>query len=584
MISADEETSVFYDQVAARAEMKSCEENKRRPTNKTKYTVSRSTFQQERMAAAHRREEENIVAGNSDNSEKKSAGTKRKLGDGQDSIRKPKRPMSSYNYFFKECRSLIASALSRANTNDEVQEVLASFGENNIQLGEAPEGSSGTSLEKKKKFNGGVTFEDIGKIIGRRWRSLDQDSLERYRILADADTVRYHEEKWKYTEENDRRLSIEILRQKTSGEDLERAESAVPNEYSVLPPDRNMSFAGSRRMIDSAAVDQVIARSFLEKFNQSMLTGGQDQRNIPSLTSMDARSREINSDPAYLSFVAPNQTRNLSSMESRRMIDSSAVDQVIARSFFDSFNQPMVTDEQVQRNIPLLTSMDAGLREINSEQAYSSFVAPNQTQNMSSVESRRMIDSSAVDEVIARSFLGNFNQSILTGRQDQRIIPSLNFMNASSREINSEPAYLSFAMPNQTPMPNAGCVLSYLNSNSSSNSSPHYLMHAFEGSAQLIPWRRESCVNELHHLSLQTPRPQVAMRLNSSFNPRQGIARSRIPQQQVLFRALGGYVNVSYPDAHAAHFSNEMLSHSHALPSQALHGVPVASQLSIRHG
>mmetsp|Transcript_4517 Transcript_4517/g.6693 ORF Transcript_4517/g.6693 Transcript_4517/m.6693 type:complete len:421 (-) Transcript_4517:137-1399(-) len=268
------------------------------------FTTQPRSLREESIAAPRNREGENIHACNS---EKKSAGSKRKLNDEQDSIRKPKRPMSSYNYFFKEDRSLIASALSRANTNEQVQEVLASFGENNIKLDKAPAGIYDTPLEKKKKFNGGVTFEDIGKIIGRRWRSLDTETLGRYRILAEADSVRYRDEMLKHTEENDRRLCVDAL----LSVDLERVEAV---EYDVNPAsaeDGKISSVESPRMIDSSAVEQIMATPILESFDPSLLNFVlQDPRNIASLISMDQRPlmHLNNSEPPYFAFAASNQT------------------------------------------------------------------------------------------------------------------------------------------------------------------------------------------------------------------------------------------------------------------------------------
>lgn len=255
------------------------------------------------MAAPRHREGGDILTCDS---EKTSARSKRKLDDGQDSIKKPKRPMSSYNYFFKEDRSLIASALSRANTNEEVREVLASFGENNIQLDEAPEGSLNAPLEKKKKFNGGVTFEDIGKIIGRRWRSLDRDTLRRYRILAEADTVRYRGEMCKYIEEKDRRFCVDAL----VPVDLERAEPAEYDVNLASAEDCIISSVESPRMIDSSAVETIMATPILDSFDPSLLDFVLQEPRNASLVSVDQRSQiHLNhSEPRYFAFAASNQT------------------------------------------------------------------------------------------------------------------------------------------------------------------------------------------------------------------------------------------------------------------------------------
>mmetsp|Transcript_18630 Transcript_18630/g.37669 ORF Transcript_18630/g.37669 Transcript_18630/m.37669 type:complete len:360 (+) Transcript_18630:192-1271(+) len=71
-------------------------------------------------------------------------------------LSKPKRPMSAYNFFFR----------------DERNNILAE-----AQHGQRPK-----------------TFEEIGRIIGKRWREINDDELETYKDMAAKDTARYQEE------------------------------------------------------------------------------------------------------------------------------------------------------------------------------------------------------------------------------------------------------------------------------------------------------------------------------------------------------------------------------------------------------
>jgi len=259
---------------------------------------------------------------------RESAVSKRKSDHENDSIKKPKRPMSSYNYFFKEERSLITAALSHAYTNEQVQEVLASFGEYNIQLDQSSD-IPGTPLEKKKKFNGVVSFQDICKIIGRHWRSLDQESLEKYSDMAKVDTIRYRDAMEKYSKECDDRELKDVSSQDASDDDADRSESLVPNER-VSSDDRNTASAESSRSINISGFEQALAGPFLlETLNPSMLTTAQ-------LSDMNARSLmtpmysvPTNIDLGLVTSNYPSQTYSsaiprigLSNLSSNAFIDS----------------------------------------------------------------------------------------------------------------------------------------------------------------------------------------------------------------------------------------------------------------------
>ncbi|KAK1737334.1 hypothetical protein QTG54_012201 [Skeletonema marinoi] len=67
-------------------------------------------------------------------------------------LAKPKRPMSAYNFFFREERANILSESTKKT-----------------EEGEAAEPTS---------------FEDIGRIIGQRWRAIDPDELAKYKEMA----------------------------------------------------------------------------------------------------------------------------------------------------------------------------------------------------------------------------------------------------------------------------------------------------------------------------------------------------------------------------------------------------------------
>jgi len=93
---------------------------------------------------------------------------------------KPKRPLSSYNIFFREERIKILASLP--STNGAVAEETDGAG------------VGAKTSRKKRTPHGKIGFENLGKKIGHNWRNLDEISIARYRKLADLDMDRYRAE------------------------------------------------------------------------------------------------------------------------------------------------------------------------------------------------------------------------------------------------------------------------------------------------------------------------------------------------------------------------------------------------------
>merc|ERR1712151_376913 len=92
---------------------------------------------------------------------------------------KPKRPLSAYNYFFQAERKKIVKA---ANCDDKAYRKWI-----DPELDE--------KLVEKLKRNGNmINFEEIGKIIGSRWRKISIENATHYKSLADLDKKRYADE------------------------------------------------------------------------------------------------------------------------------------------------------------------------------------------------------------------------------------------------------------------------------------------------------------------------------------------------------------------------------------------------------
>ena len=105
--------------------------------------------------------------------------------------RKPKRPMTAYNFFFRDEHARIRDQL-------EADDVAAEEAE--IAKAEA----DGTEPPAKKKRRKKISpreklgFEDLGKLIGQRWRDIDPEELAKYKKLASKDSKRYKKESEDY--------------------------------------------------------------------------------------------------------------------------------------------------------------------------------------------------------------------------------------------------------------------------------------------------------------------------------------------------------------------------------------------------
>eukprot|EP00536_Pseudo-nitzschia_multiseries_P012806 jgi/Psemu1/298229/fgenesh1_pm.508_\ len=113
---------------------------------------------------------------------------------------KPKRPLSAYNFFFKEEREKI------------IKVVLA---EDPSAVKQDPDDDGFLDAEtigRLKKEGGKVSFEEMGKIIGQRWKNIDPDRLQKYSELASEDTERYKTEMQDYNGRQEAKMRSEAMK------------------------------------------------------------------------------------------------------------------------------------------------------------------------------------------------------------------------------------------------------------------------------------------------------------------------------------------------------------------------------------
>lgn len=98
---------------------------------------------------------------------------------------KPKRPLSAYNYFFSDQRKKIIKAVNC---------------DNDAYRNKIDPGLSKEIIEKLRDGDGKVKFEMIGKLIGNRWKNINDEKMVYYKSLAGRDKKRYANELENYNQ------------------------------------------------------------------------------------------------------------------------------------------------------------------------------------------------------------------------------------------------------------------------------------------------------------------------------------------------------------------------------------------------
>jgi len=96
---------------------------------------------------------------------------------------RPKRALTAYNLFFKDFREQILA--------DRQKDSRVSADNRGFKLDKRKRGCD-------SKMHHGVGFEEMGKIIGQKWKELDDQVRRMYELRAEAEKRRYRDELAEY--------------------------------------------------------------------------------------------------------------------------------------------------------------------------------------------------------------------------------------------------------------------------------------------------------------------------------------------------------------------------------------------------
>jgi hypothetical protein len=149
---------------------------------------------------------------------------------------KPKRPLSAYNFFFRDARARILDSIPKPankkkymgdeDDNDKEEDAVKKDEEKDLKDTKAlnkeeveetadvkvfhdavseEKGDEDDETDDKKDYDnvgedgkkiphGKIGFENLAKEIGKRWQNLEPDEMEKFKKLADEDMTRYKRE------------------------------------------------------------------------------------------------------------------------------------------------------------------------------------------------------------------------------------------------------------------------------------------------------------------------------------------------------------------------------------------------------
>jgi len=111
---------------------------------------------------------------------------------------KPKRMLTAYNFFFQDERSkILAGEADEISVDGDGTQPDVLDEKNGIDNGSSSKSDDAATA----KMSGKVSFSNLGKTVGRRWRRLAPEDRVQYEKAAAADKERYEKEMASYKEQ-----------------------------------------------------------------------------------------------------------------------------------------------------------------------------------------------------------------------------------------------------------------------------------------------------------------------------------------------------------------------------------------------
>ena len=168
----------------------------------------------------------------------------------------PRRPLSAYNFFFKDERKRILQAIpvkqSETSEEDKIRDSITWPG-------------------KKKAPHGKIGFESLAKTIGARWKALDKKAMKFYKSLATKDLHRYAAEMIEYDavkhhQSGIKRANMDELQAEEKDESTEDVSAAVANadtsnRRKKAKKDKTRSSTKQKQFVNADEIDPIDDRS-----------------------------------------------------------------------------------------------------------------------------------------------------------------------------------------------------------------------------------------------------------------------------------------------------------------------------------